>query len=102
MLMMAFSGLLAARKNKFAKLWIIGSMIFHARNSMSIFCATDLEKAVCCGIIGLEALWMCFFKNRELKMPKMFGGIIHDMSRNAIFYYLIHMCYYVLIGSTQG
>jgi len=100
--MMAFSGLLASRESKFAKPWIIGSMLFYGKNSVTSFCVTDLQKAGCCSILGLEALWMCFFKNRELRMSRIFGGIINDMSRNAIFYYVIHLFYFMLIEITQS
>jgi len=97
MIMMAFAGLLAARGSKFAKLWIMGSMFLYSRMSMSSFCRTDYQKVGCCTLIGLEALWMCFFKNRELKISMFVGKIINDMSRNAIFYYVIHLCFYRII-----
>jgi len=95
-IMISFSGLLAARESKFARPWILGSMIMYWKNALS-FTYTKNHTVGLSIIIALEAIWMCFFKNRTLKLPKILGKIIHDLSRNAIYYYVIHLCFYRML-----
>jgi len=98
--MISFSGLLAARESRFARFWIIGSMLMYWHNALN-FTNTDKKVGGLSTIIALEGIWMCFFKNRALKLPKLLGKIIRDVSRNAIFYYVIHLCFYRMLFLTE-
>lgn len=95
-LMISFSGVLAARQSRYATPWIIGSMIAYYYGAKK-FCTTDLQTYVCIGIIASEATWMYFFRNREIHIHNLPGKVVRDMSRNAIFYYVIHMCFFRMI-----
>lgn len=96
-IMISFSGLLAARESKFARPWILGSMIMFWKNALH-FNYTNKQTGALSTIIGLEAIWMCFFKNRVLNLPKLLGKFIRDLSRNALFYYVIHICFYRILS----
>jgi len=98
--MLSFAGLLAARQSPFAKPWIVGAIVLYGLNS-KLFCRSTKQKIGLCTILGMEMIWMLFFKNRELRVPTILGKFIRDASRNAIFYYVIHMCFYRVIVMTQ-
>jgi len=95
-IMISFSGLLAARESKFARPWILGSMIMYWENAQN-FAYNKNHTGGLSMIIATETIWMCFFKNRVLNLPKVLGKIIRDLSRNAIYYYLIHLCFYRML-----
>jgi len=95
-LMISFSGLLAARHSRYATPWVVGSMVIYWDGALS-FCRTDLQTFGCLVIIASEATWMYYFRNREIHIPNFLGKVIRDMSRNAIFYYVIHMCFFRMI-----